>query len=77
MDKILGRYEEAIGEKYLLAKLLFHVQGAYEESKMLLCHFLSEEDFEQLISKHNLFKDLGSTVMVEVRYLHVVYEHVL
>ena len=49
MDKILGQYKEAIEEKYLLAKLLFCVQGVYEESKMLLCHFLSEEDFEQLL----------------------------
>jgi hypothetical protein len=77
VDRILEQFKEAIGEKYLLTKLLLHSQEAYEECEMLLRHFLSEDDVARLISKQSPFKGSGGSAMVGVKYLQAVYEHTL
>ena len=77
VDRILERFKEALGEKYMLAKLLLHTQEPYEESEMLLRRFLNKEDIEWLISEHSPFKDSGGTATVGARYVHVVCEDTL
>ena len=71
MENILQEYKEALGEKFILAKLLLRIQQTCEEREMLLRHYLSQEDIKRVASENNSLGNLDATT-IGARYLHAV-----
>jgi hypothetical protein len=67
----LQEYKEALGEMFLLAKLLLHIQQICEEREILLHYYLSQEDIERVASENNPLEK-SDNATIGAKYLHAV-----
>lgn len=72
----MHEYKEALGEKFILTKLLLRIQQTCEERETLLHDFLSQEDVERVTSENNPLGD-SDIATIGAKYLHAVWNHSL
>jgi hypothetical protein len=68
---VLQEYKEALGKKFLLAKLLLRIQQTCEEREILLHYYLSQEDIERVTSENNPLEK-SDNATIGAKYLHAV-----